>query len=150
MANAKKELTIADMERMARDYGNAACDPCASPASRKWAEENYRKIRSCIEAKKKAARRVTTVNAIVANKNASVARGQSKPIKREGNWKPFDWIEFENQARKYENRAALETSASSRKYYADKAKKMRRVLLAMKKAGWIKTAEEKRDSIEYR
>jgi hypothetical protein len=122
MANTKKELTIADMERMARDYGNAACNPCVSPASRKWAEENYRKIRSCIEAKKKAAR----------------------------NSKPFDWVEFENRARKYENRAALETSASSRKYYADKAKKMRRVLLAMKKAGWIKTAEEKRDSIEYR
>ena len=156
MANTKKELTIADLERMAREYSRDAGDPSVSPVVRKSAAENYRKICSYIEAKKNAARKTATIYAIKTSKTAAATRAKAKPVKPEGNWKPFDPDEYEREAKEYERRASAALSAEYRKLCKEKAEKMRRVLKSMKAHGWltsrsgINNCEVDKSFFEYR
>ena len=156
MANTKKELTIADLERMAREYSRDAGDMSVSPAMHKSAVENYKRTCSRIEAKKNAARRIATANTIKTNKSAAAARFKTSLAKPEGKWKSFDPDEYEREAREYERRASSALSAEYRKLCKEKAEKMRRVLKSMKDHGWITSRSGinncvvNRSFIEYR
>jgi len=69
--------------------------------------------------------------------------------------RPFDPAEMERKAAMYERWAAEDTSPEFRKYHANKAKHIRRMLAFMERAGWNKrsgavSTEMPKDNIEVR
>ncbi len=69
--------------------------------------------------------------------------------------RPFDPAEMERKAAMYEKWAAEDSVPEFRKYHANKAKRIRRMLAFMERAGWDKRSnaaynELTKDNIEVR